>query len=238
MVLVHGVAFGPETMLPVARAVATRGRAVVVHRRGYGRSSALSAVDVAGQVDDVIEILDRYEIERAIVAGVSGGATTAIAAAIAAPQRIIAAIAHEPALGPLAPGVNGLLGVVAGALLQARSPELGTESVARLLAGPTWGRLAPTQRARVRDAAVATAFEVPCFAAFAPSVTDLAGLRALRLVTSVGALSSAQRHDAASVLANHAAAEIAVIPGAGHLVQIDAPHDFGRLIERVRGGSS
>jgi pimeloyl-ACP methyl ester carboxylesterase len=236
-VLVHGVAFGPETMSALARELASRARVLLVHRRGYGASAARTIVDVAGQVRDIIEMLDRHEIDRAVVAGVSGGATITIALAMAAPERIVAAIAHEPALGPRAPGVHGLLGVAAGALAQSADPAEAAASFARVLAGPTWGRLSAQQRERVTSRAEIIAREVPHFIAFAPSAADVRGLRAVRLVTSVGGLSPAQRHDAAAMLADHAQAEIAGVPGVAHLVQIDAPVEFARLVLRAAGSS-
>jgi pimeloyl-ACP methyl ester carboxylesterase len=235
VVVLHGVAFGPETMRLVAREIAPRARALVVHRRGYGKSVDRATVDVAGQVDDIVAVLDRHDIERAVVVGVSGGATITVAFAMAAPERVIAAVTHEPALGPLAPGVHGLLGVAAGALSQATHREDGAQEFARVLTGPTWRRLGADDRARVRDRAEVIAAEVPHFVAFAPTVSDLRALRKTQLITSVGSLSPAQRHDAAAILALHAGAEVASIPRVAHLVQLDAPADFARVVLRSAG---
>jgi pimeloyl-ACP methyl ester carboxylesterase len=168
-----------------------------------------------------------------VLAGVSGGATVALATAIAHPGRVRALLAHEPALGPLAPGVHGLLSAAAGALAQAADPATGAETMGRILAGPSWERQPPGVRRAVREAGPVVAAEVPGFIAFRPTPADLAGLRALPVLTSVGARSRAQRTAAAAVLAASAGARVEVIPDCAHLVQLEAPVVFARMVARL-----
>ncbi|MEY2460659.1 MAG: hypothetical protein QOG30_2489 [Acidimicrobiaceae bacterium] len=61
-------------------------------RRGYGRSSGLGAVPVAGHVDDLIEILDE---RAAVVVGHSLGGVIALAAAQRRPDLVRAVGAFE-----------------------------------------------------------------------------------------------------------------------------------------------
>ena len=79
-------------------------------------------------------MLDDAGAERAIVAGISGGATIALALALSRPERIAIAVAHEPAVGSLSPELRA---VVQGALDRGGGLEL-----LRVLAGrETWGKL-------------------------------------------------------------------------------------------------
>jgi pimeloyl-ACP methyl ester carboxylesterase len=236
VVLLHGVCFGPETMAAAGARLSRRCRVLIPHRRGYGQSACLPpATSVDEQVADLLGVLDRAEIAQAVLAGVSGGATISLAAAIAHPGRVRALLVHEPALGPLAPGVHGLLSTAAGAVAQADDPATGAETMGRILAGPGWERQPPGVRRAVREAGVVVAAEVPGFIAWHPSPGDLAGLRGHSLLTSVGARSRAQRTAAAEVLARLAGARVQVIPDCAHLAQIDAPVAFARVVARLAG---
>ena len=72
--------------------------------------------------------------------------------------------------------------------------------------------------------------EIPQFAAFDPTQDELRSLVGLRLLCTVGADSGPERHAAAGVLARLAGAEVAVVPGAGNAVQLDAPLAFAQLV--------
>lgn len=235
MVLLHGACFGPETMSEAARRLSRHRRVLLVHRRGYGASASLvPGARIGSHVEDVIDVLDREGCAAATVVGVSGGATIAVAVAVAHPDRVPAIVAHEPALGALAPGVNGVLSAGLGAINQATDPADGAEAMGVLLAGPdTWRRLPAAVRAGVRDRGEVVAREVPAFVGFSPTVDDLRGLRAVRVVSSVGAWSRPQRMEAARVLAAHSGGAVAVVPRCGHLVQIDAPAALAAAVARL-----
>ncbi|MCW3016405.1 MAG: hypothetical protein JWO02_3497, partial [Solirubrobacterales bacterium] len=141
MVLVHGVGFGPDSVAPLALALREGGAMVlVVERRGYGSRAALDPPDdVGAHVEDVIAAMDAAGVARATVAGMSGGATVALAMAITRPDRLVRAVAHEPAVGALVPELGQL---VRGALAQG-----GGAALVRALAGPdTWAGLEVAER--------------------------------------------------------------------------------------------
>lgn len=223
VVLLHGVGFGPWSMAAVAASVAARAHAFVVHRAGYGGSRGILVPrSVAEQVDDLMRTLVRLRQGPVVLAGLAGGATIALAAAIRAPRCFAGVVLHEPALGPRAAGVNDLIGGLATRVASLTAPEaLAAVSAAMLGSGPV-----PELPDEAQRDAHAISLEVPAFAAFAPEDGELEALRALPVVTTVGADSPPARHEAAAVLADASHARVALMPGSAHLAQLDAPDAF------------
>jgi pimeloyl-ACP methyl ester carboxylesterase len=224
--LVHGVGFGPSTFAQVARELRRAGPVVMVERRGYGSRAALAPPDrVEDHVDDLLETLDAAGVQRAVVAGCSGGATVALAAALMAPDRVVAAVAHEPAVGTLAPE---LLTLISSTMRCG-----GGLALVQALAGPqTWGRLTGAETAGL--AARAALFEADSLAylAWEPALDDATA--AAPVTTTVGELSIPLRHHVARRLKEHAGAHVVVVPGCGHLAQLDAPVAFAAVIAAAR----
>lgn len=153
--------------------------------------------------------------EGAFVVGASGGATLALALA-ASPVQLAGAIAHEPAVGSLAPG---LLAPMAAAYADG-----GASAFATTLYGASWSR------SMAQDAEATVARELPMFRAFEPAPAR-AGQGPV-LVT-VGADSPPARHAAASALHASLGYQTRVLPGAQHFVQWDQPREFAELIYAV-----
>jgi pimeloyl-ACP methyl ester carboxylesterase len=232
---VHGVAFGPSAFAAVARDLARDRRVILVHRRGYGRSPAAAGENrPEDQAAEIVALLDRLGLERVTALGVSGGATVLTAMAIAAPGRLEGVVLHEPALGPLAPGVHALIGGLGRAVAAAASDAAGAEVVAAALAGPgTWGALGAAGRAEARRAARTVCREVPWFARFAPTPAELAVLRGLPVVASTGERSGPERREAAGVLVRLAGARTALIPRAANLAHLENPAALADLVRRL-----
>lgn len=231
VVLLHGVAYGPGTLDAVAAALAGGGAtAVVPHRAGYGRSAGVPPRTALGaQIDDVAEVLRDMGIRRAVWAGVSGGATIALAVAIRRPDLVSALLLHEPALGPLAGGLHARLRGAAAAVRSADDLAEGAVTLARALSGErAWAGLPAPVRHAVRAAGPVVRTEISQFPAFSPGAAALCGLRGTRVVSSVGARSGAERWHAGAVLETLAHAAPAR-PASGHLVQLEAPDAFARL---------
>ena len=230
VMLIHGVGYGPLTLDRAARAVVDAGgRVIVPHRGGYGASAgATPAGDLAGQVADLVGVLDAIGAERVVWAGVSGGATIALAAAIARPERVAGVVLHEPALGTLAGILNSRLKGAAAAVAAAADAGEAAEDLARALGGDGWAGVDAATRRAIRAAGEAVRAEIPMFPAFAPTARQLSRLRDMPVVSSVGARSGPERRQAGGVLVRVAGA-IPARPPSGHLLQIEAPGAFAEM---------
>jgi len=224
VVLVHGVGFGPGTLTQVARALQDDFRVLVVTRRGYGERSGLPpAADVADHVDDLLEQAATLTDGPVVVAGMSGGATVALAAALTEPDRVSVAIAHEPAAGSLSPELRSLVSETLS--------ESGGAGLLRMLAGErTWESLDRAGRAELDAAGSLVAADARAFLAFEPRLPAVPGF--VSLVCSVGSLSAPLRHTVAARIAGATGAPIEVLPNSGHLPQLDAPDAFAALIRK------
>lgn len=230
VVVLHGVGFGPWSVAPVAGALSPVARTLVVHRAGYGGSHAVAVANSMDElVDDLLRTMNRCDVDRAVVAGFAGGATVALAAAIRCPERFLGLVLHEPALGPRASGVHGLLQGLADRV----RPLAPTDALAAVVAA----MLGPDARPQLPDQALTDAhaipLEVPVFARFAPTGDDLDALRSLSLITTVGSDSPPARREAADVLARGAGARVVVVPNSAHLVQVDAPQAFAAEVAGI-----
>ena len=223
--LVHGVGFGPATFAIVARELRRGGPVLVVERRGYGGRTALAPPGrVEDHVDDLVAALDAAEIERAVVAGCSGGATVALAAALLAPDRVVAAVAHEPAVGTLVPELL--------ALISRTLADGGGFALARALAGPaTWARLTLSETALLAAGAALFEADSAAYLAWEPALEDVRD--GVPITTTVGELSDPLRHTVARRLREHTGARLVVIPGCGHLAQLDAPLEFAAVVREA-----
>jgi pimeloyl-ACP methyl ester carboxylesterase len=223
--LLHGVGFGPSTFAQVARELRRGGGAggavITVERRGYGTRAALPPPGrVEDHVGDLVAALDAAGIDRAVVAGSSGGATIALAAALTAPDRVVAAVAHEPAIGRLGPQLMALI---------ATSVQLGGLALVQTLAGPgTWSRLTELERAEAMSYTDIVADDARAYLAWEPPL-DRVG-EAAPIVCTVGRRSSPMRHAIAAVVQERMGAQVVVVEDCAHLVQLDAPAAFAAII--------
>lgn len=239
VVLIHGVGVDATSFETVARLVAQHHTVVVPDRRGYGASSGLPpATSLAVQVDDLEQLVDAIRGPESptpagvTVVGVSGGATLALALAIrwaGQGRRGSRVIAHEPLIGELAPALAARVTDAYHRTLE-HDPTQASHYVAELVGPATWARQDEDARARVAAHAWVIAAEVPTFLAFHPSLDELRLLRGAPFITSIGSESPGARWETVDVLHAAAGVRTAVIEGAGHLAQIDAPHRFADLV--------
>lgn len=221
---IHGVGMPPWCFAPVRRALL---RPSVAHRRP-GYCDGRSAVGFDVQIGAIANAIAADP--PGVVVGVSGGATLALAAAIAGVDGLIGIVTHEPLVGPLAPDLHAV--ITEGAHRLDTSGSAGAAAFCSRLYGPAlaadleWARFVDEHHAVV-------AAEVPEFARFAPSEESLAAIGVPHL-TSLGADSPPMRRAAADVLAV-SGAEVTEIAGAHHVAPA-SPVAFAAAIDRFVNG--
>jgi pimeloyl-ACP methyl ester carboxylesterase len=238
VVLLHPAGFGSSILGPVVELLAVDVEVIVPDRRGYGASADLApptSIDDAS--DDLAALLDRFELDRVTVVGVSAGATLSLAFALRHPHRTAATLSHEPLLGPLAPGLHEIVtGRIAALLAEPDDDETAAVSVfmSELVGTRTWNRLQPPWREDVRTNAAATRREVALFPSFATSPADLGRLAAGGVISSIGSRSGPGRREVADVLVANGV-PVRTVEDAGHLPFVDAPSSFADLVLDVAG---
>jgi pimeloyl-ACP methyl ester carboxylesterase len=244
VVLLHAFPLERSMWRPVAeRLTAAGGGAVLVDLPGLGESPLPSgAPDLAISADGVADVLDRLDLRRAVVAGVSMGGYVALALARhhagrlaglvlvdtkaaadteearANRERVASAVEGSAGTAALAPMVESLL----GATSHARRPEVVARVAAGLRAARSEG-VAWSQRA---------------MAARPDAGPDLPGI-AVPVAVVVGAEDGLTPPDQARALAAALPdAVLTVLPEAGHLSPLEAPDDVTTalrdLLTRVR----
>ena len=101
IVLLHGLTATRRYVVMGSRLLERRGyRLISYDARGHGDSSAApdpSAYEYEDLVDDLRAMLDRREVDRAVLAGSSMGAATALAFALDSPERVAGLVQSTPA---------------------------------------------------------------------------------------------------------------------------------------------
>ncbi len=206
VILVHGAGLDAAAFTRTRTALEQEECTVTVPtRRGYDERPATADLDV--HVDDLLALVTGSVDRDVVLAGVSGGATLALAAALR-PDIEVRAVVHEPLLGPAAPAQHEVITTS----IETFRRDGDVDGFLRRLHGETWDRLDPACRDRAVGHAATVRTEVDGFAGF--RVDDALDRVAARVVWTVGGRSPAWRHEAA-----------AVAEGAGIAVRkVDAVH--------------
>jgi pimeloyl-ACP methyl ester carboxylesterase len=102
LILAHGHACGVRSWDPQLRGLADRYRVVVYDARGHGLSEApeeASAYSQQHMVDDVCELMDHLGLDKAAVGGLSMGGNVVLHFAFAHPERVSALILADTGAG-------------------------------------------------------------------------------------------------------------------------------------------
>src|SRR5688572_25191271 len=100
LVHLHGFAISGAYLMPTARALVDRGVNVVPDLPGYGRSERREQVlDIPALAETTLAILDRLEIDKAVLVGNSMGCPISLEVAHEAPERVHGLVLVSPAGG-------------------------------------------------------------------------------------------------------------------------------------------
>jgi pimeloyl-ACP methyl ester carboxylesterase len=104
VVLLHGLTASRRYVVMGSRALERSGHRVITYdARGHGRSTPApdpAAYGYDDLADDMVSVLDRLGVERAVLAGASMGAHTLLRAALRSPERVAGVVVITPAFDP------------------------------------------------------------------------------------------------------------------------------------------
>jgi pimeloyl-ACP methyl ester carboxylesterase len=107
VVLLHGLTATRRYVVMGSRALERSGHLVVSYdARGHGRSAPAPEPGAYGYellADDLVAVLDALELPRAVLAGASMGAHTALRLALTHPERVAGLVLITPSHDPAAP---------------------------------------------------------------------------------------------------------------------------------------
>jgi pimeloyl-ACP methyl ester carboxylesterase len=236
LLLAHGFGGSARNFRPQEKALRNRYRVIVYDARGHARSSApeaAAAYTPDSFVEDMGRVLDQAGAGRATVGGLSMGASVALRFALAHPQRVQGLVlASFPAAASSGQGISARAAAFARALDEEGLSAAGARFV--------WGEDPSRDAALVRQGFMehqprALAQVLRELLAKQPSVEELspqlAGLQqpALILAGEADAPSVATSKALAGALAR---ARLEIIPGAGHVVNLQQPQAFNAALLR------
>ncbi len=185
---------------------------------------------------DLRGLMDHLGIDRAVLVGLSMGGRVAIDMALEEPQRVQAVVAASPGLGGYVfdsdDHLNNRKAMIAGwksgdfdAVVEAFQKEWTD--------GPTRAPedVDPEVRERVRAMARNTVSSVmEGRSLYPPAIDRLAELN-LPMLVVVGGLDMPGIHEIANLLVEaNPNAELVTIPGVAHMVNLEAPEEFDRVL--------
>ncbi|MGW1774023.1 alpha/beta fold hydrolase [Streptomyces sp. NPDC002104] len=102
VILIHGHPFNHSMWAPQTAALTTAGyRVITPDLRGYGKSPVLPGkTTLAGFAADPVDLLDRLDVEQAVVAGVSMGGRIALQMRLGHPGRVRALVLSDTSAAP------------------------------------------------------------------------------------------------------------------------------------------
>lgn len=243
VVLSHGFGGSARNFLPQLRALAGDYRVVVYDARGHARSEApADPAQYAPEcfVEDLLRVVERTGEERAVVGGLSMGAGVALRFALAHPERVRGVV-----LAAFPPASGGSWALAFADAIDARGVEAAGS-------GFVWGersRFDPEGARLIRSGflehpAHALSSTLRKLLAVQPGVSKLAPALArlevpvLLIVGSRDAGSLAVSRELVRALPH---AELVVVPGAGHVVNLADPEAFNAallgFLERLPAGA-
>lgn len=224
VVVVPGAMADANDFVPVVDAMNHDGPALILDRRGRGRSGPQGeGYDLSTEVADLRAWIDHLETPVVLVGWSLGG--TIVLETTARDQRVTAVVAYDPALPPFAAHAVPSLAEAdldeRVAIVNREVTGLSEEEVAALRSTPAWSHL--------RDMAAAVAAELDALNRFTPSP----GWEGMPAALVVGErCQGVEPYGTAfdRVAARIPSAEVTVLPGQGHLAHVEDPRLLGTTL--------
>lgn len=236
VLLIHGFPLSRRMWRPQVAALIRAGyRVITPDLPGFGASPPLEGpVSMDAYADAVVALLDRLEIEKAVIGGMSMGGYVLLNLAERYPQRLLAALylvtraAADDSTGKVRRG--DMAGAVSGG-----NRAVVAETFEKLLFAPSIPRRRPTLVMEVRGWMESASPEGTIGALLAMRdrkdyLDLLPTLRTPALVIGAGADAAVPPAHAEALAAGLPDAELQIIAGGGHMVNLEQPTLFNRLL--------
>jgi pimeloyl-ACP methyl ester carboxylesterase len=229
IVLIHAFSVDRRMWEPQIAAFDGRFRVVRYDLRGHGRSAA--PVGPYTGYGDLKDVLDALGIQRAVLVGLSAGSEVAINFALTNPDRVSRLVLASPGLGgyrlPPLPWADATFKAAAAGDAQAAARLWAQTPIMALRKNET---ARDTVRSLVEDNWRLWTFGRTEQPLMPPAITRLAGINSPVLVVT-GSEDLSYITDIAALIAKSVAnGRHMVIPGAGHIVNLDAPSEFSEAM--------
>lgn len=230
IVLVHGGFMDSDSWDLAAAALRTQYRVIRFDLRGFGRS--LKPVAPYAPTDDIRALLDKLDVPRAHVVGISMGGAVAINFAIAHPSRVRSLALVEPGLGgyPMSSDVTDTMRAVA-----ATARDRGREAaIEEFLRRPVFASATdkPDAYAMIRSQLAKNfSLESPGMRDISPAAATRLGELTTPTLMMVGEFGGPDaKAIGRKIAAESPRAELVQIGGAGHMINLEQPAAFERQL--------
>jgi 3-oxoadipate enol-lactonase len=234
VVLLHGLGWDSSLWFPTLTQLAMQHRAIAADTRGHGESDKPEGpYSIAQFADDWAALLDHLRVRKATLVGLSQGGMVALALAISRPELVARLVLVATACRSH-PDAKANMEARIAALADA-GPEAAAQIAAESIFSTTWRQQNPEELARFLHWRCLAPAEPLTAAMRAVYGFDLSsGLPHIRVPTLVVAgtgdtlIPSAASQQIADLIPG---AELHLLPDAGHIIPVEAPDAFARLLQ-------
>jgi pimeloyl-ACP methyl ester carboxylesterase len=236
IVLIHGHPFSRRMWSGQLEALSDRFRVVAPDLPGYGESPPRGeTITPRGLADSVVELIDALDVERATVVGLSLGGLVAMELGLGYPDRIDGLVLTATTVAPLTPEEVEMRRSTAQRLERDGMLDHALEMAGRLF-GPDARRepalVLPILETMLTTSPAGAAAALRGRAERPPYHELLPSLRVPSLVLAGDADFFSTAEITAQLVAALPDPEVVILPGIGHMPNLEAPEAFDRTVRR------
>jgi pimeloyl-ACP methyl ester carboxylesterase len=231
LVLIHGWPLDRELWAPQVAAFAGTRRLVLPDLVGAGRSAPGGRASVEAHAADVVSLMDALGLPRAVVAGLSMGGYVALALARSAPERLAGLVLADTRAEADSPEQREGRARTARQAAEEGLGALAASLLPKLLSPAANEELRGLVRAMIERQPVAGVVAALGAMVARPDARSSLGAITAPTLVLVGARDAITPPEASEALAEAIpGARLVVVPGAGHLANIEEPGAFNAAL--------
>ena len=225
-VLLHPFPFSRSIWAGIAEALAARRRVITVDGRGFGESPAAGPFAIADLADDLAALLDRLDVARATVLGMSMGGYAALAFAARHRDRLSGLVLADTRAAADSADVRAGRGAALATLASAGPDAYLAGSLPRLLSPNAPPARVAHLRARAETRAASLRAGIEALRDRPDRTAELGAIACPTLVLCGAEDQVTPAAEMKQIAAAIAGARFVPLPGAGHIAHVEAPGAF------------